>query len=454
MSRPSLGAAGPARVRPAAAIGLPQAGDVRATEYTHGCRRRAAAGRRRSAGRLPYRGDVPAATRPRWWGGVAWTLVLPVVVAFGTFGSTAFAATRQPYARPLDVLGVALLAIGPAALVVRRAYPREVAVLAAAAVVVYFGLGYPGSAMPAAAVIALFSATVAGHHHVATAVAATSIVVLTVWTFLRNGTVSWPGVLIVLAWLTVVIGAGVLWRFRRERREQARAALVEEQRRRAGEERLRIAQELHDVLGHHVSLINVQAGVALFLLDDDPEQARSALAEIKRSSRELLRDMRSTLGVLRGVDAQAPHQPTPGLDRLDALLDDVRAAGLDVALTTAGDPRPLPTGVDLAAYRIVQESLTNTRRHAGASTATVLIGYRDRELELRIDDDGAGPPAVERPGGNGLLGMTERAHALGGALETGAGPGGGFRVRARLPLPERADDTAAGTGDGPATVRR
>ena len=396
---------------------------------------------------------MPTTTRPGWWGGVLPTLVLPAAVAFLTFGSTGFAALRQPSARPLDALAVALLVVGPAVLVVRRAYPRAAAVLAAAAVVAYLGLGYPGSPMPAAAVIALFSATVAGHHQVATAVAATSLTALTVWTALTDGTVPWPGVVIALGWLTVVVVAGVLWRFRRERREQARAALVEEQRRRAGEERLRIAQELHDVLGHHVSLINVQAGVALFLLDDDPEQARSALTEIKRSSRELLQEMRSTLGVLRGVDAEAPHHPTPGLDRLDALLDDVRAAGLDVTLRTAGEPWALPTGVDLAAYRIVQESLTNTRRHAGAGSATVLIGYRDREVELRVDDDGVGPPAADHQGGNGLLGMAERAHALGGTLEAGPGPDGGFRVRARLPLPDRTDDATAVTGDGPATVR-
>jgi signal transduction histidine kinase len=435
------------------AIALPPAGDPAGTRYTRGSTGPVFAGRRRFVGAPPYRVDVPAATRPSWWGGVLRTLVLPGIVAFLTFGSTAFAALRQPYARPLDALAVVLLAVGPVALVARRAYPREVLVLTAAAVVVYFGLGYPGSAMPAAAVIALFSATVTGHHHVAVAVAATSIAALTGWTLLTDGRISWPGVLIVLAWLTVVVAAGVLWRFRRERREQARAALAEEQRRKAGEERLRIAQELHDVLGHHVSLINVQAGVALFLLDDDPEQARSALTEIKRSSRELLREMRSTLGVLRGVDAEAPHQPTPGLDRLDALLDDVRAAGLDVTLRTAGEPRALPTGVDLAAYRIVQESLTNTRRHSGAGTATVLIGYRDRELELRIDDDGSGPPATERTGGNGLLGMTERAHALGGTLETGPGPERGFRVRARLPLPaEPTGEPARDAGDG--TVRR
>lgn len=397
--------------------------------------------------------SVPAETRPSWWGGVPRTLVLPAVVAFLTLGSTAFAATRQPEARPLDVLAVVLLVAGPAALVVRRAFPREVLAVAALACVLYLGLGYAGSPMPAAAVIALFAAVVAGHHHVGIAVAATAFAVLVGWMLLTGRVVSWPGVLIVLAWLTVIVVAGVLWRFRRERREQARAAVAEEQRRRAGEERLQIAQELHDVLGHHVSLINVQAGVALFLLDDDPEQARTALAEIKRSSRELLREMRSTLGVLRGVDVEAPHQPTPGLGRLDTLLDEVRAAGLPVTLRTAGERRPLPTGIDLAAYRIVQESLTNTRRHAGAQSATVLLGFSDRELDLRIDDDGAGPPPSGRPGGNGLLGMRERAHALGGTLETGPGPERGFRVRARLPLPPLepagpAEDGAAETPGG------
>ncbi|OLT04564.1 hypothetical protein BJF90_22360 [Pseudonocardia sp. CNS-004] len=168
-----------------------------------------------------------------------------------------------------------------------------------------------------------------------------------------------------LAWLAAYVAAVELWRARRERREQAKAAAEEAERRRGSEERLQIARDLHDVLGHHISLINVQAGVALYLMDDDPEQARSALTAIKQSSRDLLREMRSTLGVLRGVDEEPPHQPVAGLARLDELVEATRAAGLPVTVEIGGEPRELPPSVDTAAYRIIQEALTNARKHAG-----------------------------------------------------------------------------------------
>ncbi|MDN5918715.1 MAG: sensor histidine kinase [Pseudonocardia sp.] len=388
---------------------------------------------------------MPAETRPSWWGGVVPTVVLPVVVAFLMLGGSGFAGFRQPLARPLDAVAVVLLLLGPAALVVRRANPPVALLVAAAALTAYVVVGYPVGPLPAAAAVALFSAVAAGHHHAAVAITGGTLAVLLVWVLVTGRPIPWPGVVGGLAWLIVIVAAGALWRVRRERIAQARATRAEEQRRRAGEERLRIAQELHDVLGHHVSLINVQAGVALFLMDDDPEQARTALTEIKRSSRDLLREMRSTLGVLRGVDEQPPHQPTPGLDRLDALLDDVRAAGLPVTLRTEGTPQPLPTRTDLAAYRIVQESLTNTRRHAGPAGASVLLRHTDDQLEIRVDDDGAGPAGhTGGEGGRGLVGMRERAHALGGTLEAGAGPDGGFRVRARLPL--AGADTAVPPG--------
>ena len=177
-----------------------------------------------------------------------------------------------------------------------------------------------------------------------------------------------------LAWLVSYIAGCELWRSRRARLAQARAAAEEADRHRGVQERLALARELHDALGHHVSLINVQAGVALYLIDDDPRQARTALAAIKQSSRELLAEMRVTLGVLRGVDEQPPRQPAAGLARIDDLVADNRSAGLPVAVRVLGDPRQLPAGVDLAAYRIVQESLTNTRRHARALT--------DREREV------------------------------------------------------------------------
>nr|WP_255426921.1 sensor histidine kinase [Pseudonocardia sp. C8] len=308
----------------------------------------------------------------------------------------------------------------------------------AGAVVGYLGLGYPPTPpVGLALAVAIVSAVAAGLHHRAFAVVVVAAVVLAGWLLVAGRPVPWSATGPALAWLVALFAAGALWRVRRERIEQVRRAAEEERRRRAGEERLRIAQELHDVLGHHVSLINVQAGVALFLMDDDPEQARTALTEIKRASRDLLREMRSTLGVLRGVDEQAPRLPTPGLDRLDALLDEVRAAGLPVDRRTDGAPRPLPTGVDLAAYRIVQESLTNTRRHSGAAAAVVTLRFGADELELTVDDDGSGP-ADGVAEGAGLTGMRERARSVGGTLEAGPGPERGFRVHARLPAPPTA----------------
>jgi signal transduction histidine kinase len=242
-----------------------------------------------------------------------------------------------------------------------------------------------------------------------------------------------------LAWLVAVIAASEGWRARRERLAQTRAAREEAERRRGSEERLRIAQELHDVLGHHISLINVQAGVALYLMDDDPEQARSALAAIKQSSRELLHEMRATLGVLRGVDEHPPHQPVPGLARLDSLVAETRAAGLPVTVEIRGPRRDLPASVDLAAYRIVQEALTNTRKHAGPAQARVVVRYDEHGLTVQVDDDGrgTGSPGSDggriAGGGNGLPGMRERAQALGGTIAAGPRPEGGFHIRAFLP---------------------
>ncbi|MBP2365249.1 sensor histidine kinase [Pseudonocardia parietis] len=406
---------------------------------------------------------MPTDRRPGWWGGVVRTLVLPAVVALLTAGGTAFALQRRywgppgpalPEAVPFDGVAVALLAIGPLALVFRRANRVVALLVTAAAAVIYLGIGYPpGPSGGLAVAVALVSTVAAGRHHRALAVVAGAGLVLAGWYLLTGRDVPPSATGPVLAWLVALFAAGLLWRVRRERIEQARRAVEEERRRRAGEERLRIAQELHDVLGHHVSLINVQAGVALFLMDDDPEQARTALTEIKRASRDLLREMRSTLGVLRGVDEQAPRLPTPGLDRLDALLDEAGAAGLPVERRTVGEPRPLPTGVDLAAYRIVQESLTNTRRHAGAASAVVTLRYTPDGLELTVDDDGAGP-AGDATEGTGLTGMRERARSTGGTLEAGPGPERGFRVHARLPtsVPGEPPDSPAGGGPGDGTA--
>jgi signal transduction histidine kinase len=241
--------------------------------------------------------------------------------------------------------------------------------------------------------------------------------------------------LAIAAWLLVVFAAAEALRARRERMVQAREAREREARRKADEERLRIARELHDVLAHNISLINVQSGVALHLIDEQPAQARTALTAINQASADALREVRSVLGVLRGKSEQPPLAPTVGLDQLDELVSRAAAAGVEVDLRVRGDRRSLPASVDLAAFRIVQESLTNVVRHAGAGAVTVELAYGDGELRVQIDDDGRGTGSLSEDGaGSGIAGMRERAAALGGIFEAGPLAAGGFRVLARIPI--------------------
>jgi signal transduction histidine kinase len=222
----------------------------------------------------------------------------------------------------------------------------------------------------------------------------------------------------------------------RERAERAEATREEEARRRVGEERLRIAREVHDVVAHAMVAINVQAGVAAHVVDRRPEQTLTALEEIKRVSGEALRDLRETLGVLREVEAPAPTEPTRTLDAVGELADRIRAAGLDVAVERDDCDR-VPSAVASVAYRIVQEALTNVLRHApDATRADVHLAVHGDTLEVDVRDDGTGLGAGDDGTGNGLRGMRERAAAIGGRVE--AGPTrtrGGWAVRALLPLP-------------------
>jgi signal transduction histidine kinase len=208
------------------------------------------------------------------------------------------------------------------------------------------------------------------------------------------------------------------------------------------EERLHLARELHDVVAHTISVINVQASTALHLMDCHPDRARSALVTINDASRQALADVRSVLGVLRGASDHPPPGPAVGLERLDELVATSHAAGLAVQVTETGQRRPLPAGTDLAGYRIIQEALTNSARHSSSGSVAVRIDYTGPGLLIEVDDDGparaAGCVHAGRVagGGTGIIGMTERARALGGTLDAGPRPGGGFRVRARLPVPE------------------
>jgi signal transduction histidine kinase len=346
----------------------------------------------------------------------------------------------------LDALAYLLLVVGPLALLYRRLAPVPVLAVSLAAAVAYPLLDYPGVAF-VAVVVAVFTAIGAGHRR------ATWILAGLAYVAYVAGVRVVGDAIVVGAWLLVLLVLAEARRVQlvrfaelaRLRDEQARTR-AEQERRQASDERLRIARELHDVLGHHLSLIRVQAGVGLHLMDAQPEQARAALSTIKSASDEALAEVRSVLGILRTEQDAAPRAPAPGLDRVPDLAAE---AGFEVRTEVAGEPRPVPAGVDRAAFRIVQEALTNVRRHAGAGArATVRIGYAAGGLTIQVDDDGvgvadresgrdaaAGGGISEVEAGNGIAGMRERAAALGGDLSAGARPGGGFRVRANLPLP-------------------
>ena len=214
-------------------------------------------------------------------------------------------------------------------------------------------------------------------------------------------------------------------RHARERDERASAA--------AAEERARMARDLHDVIAHSVGVMVVQAGAARVALGDGDSHARSALEQVEDTGRQALAELRRLLGILRTDDGAAARAPQPSLAGIGALVEQVRAAGLPVELTLEGERRSVPPGVELAAYRIVQEALTNALKHAGPAKASVRIAFTPRALELEIADDGAGAPSPDG-GGHGLAGMRERAALYGGQVEAGVIPGGGFRVRARLPV--------------------
>jgi signal transduction histidine kinase len=219
-----------------------------------------------------------------------------------------------------------------------------------------------------------------------------------------------------------------------------------------------MARDLHDVIGHNISLISVQAAVGLDLMDSDPAQARAALSAIKTVSREALDELRSMLAALRQTGEQAPTAPTPGLARLPELAQLTRAAGRPVRIEVSGATRTLPAAVDLAAYRIVQESLTNVARHAGPGAATVRLGYRADGVSVEVSDNGRGVPGGRQASGtgggtgSGIAGMSERAAALGGHLTAGPRDGGGFVVSAWLPTPAAGEPAATETTAGAASA--
>ncbi|HEY7050018.1 MAG TPA: sensor histidine kinase [Jatrophihabitantaceae bacterium] len=378
-------------------------------------------------------------------------LLLALAAALISVVGATFAARHQHADRSLDVWGYLLLLAGPAFLIVRRRWPVAVLAGVFAATFGYIWLGYPQGPVWLPLIVAFGGVVLMGKRLAAYTALVAGFVATTWLSSLFRADEKGPsliGALGIGAWLLTLAAITELIRYRGELRRAARREEVEAQRtreesarRRASEERLDIARELHDVLAHSISMINVQAGVALELIDERPEQARASLATIKQASKDALVEVQAVLGALRQAGEHAATAPAPSIADLDRLVSGARAAGLEVHVHTDGSPHGLPAGTDLAAYRILQESLTNVVRHAGATAVTVTVHYATDQLTVEVADNGHGPARAAKPagpdgGGNGIAGMRERAEALGGELSAGRLFTGGFRVRARLPIGE------------------
>lgn len=367
-----------------------------------------------------------------------------VVTAFVLVGSQFAARGQEGERAALDPFARVLLLLAGALLLWRKRYPVAVVFGTAGAVMLYLGAGYPYGPVLLTVALACFSAIVAGHRWAAWAAMGTlwaghALVAHWLYQWLPpsgDSAAAWGEEIVVATWVVAIAAVSELFRIRREQWVRERAEQAEAARRRADAERLRIAQELHDVLAHSISVINVQAGVGLALLDSDPEQARTALTTIKVQSKEALGEVRQVLDTLR-APGDAPRTPAPGLDRLPELVEQAASAGLTVDVE--GEPPRLAPGTDLAAFRIVQEALTNVVRHSGSRHARVRLAHDADVLRLRVDDDGPATGADAGGSGNGLAGMRERAAALGGTIEAGPRPDGGFRVLAVLPLTASAE---------------
>ncbi|MGW7579188.1 sensor histidine kinase [Streptomyces sp. NPDC054765] len=390
----------------------------------------------------PWLGDLAVAVS-------CFFLTTPMAVAVAYLHRTSAAWT----------IGGLALACVPLVARSRRPFHVVAATLAVSvAQLLLFSLPGPSSVATA---VALYSVTIRTDRRTARRVGAFTTAVL-----VTTSLISRPGLeniwqhLALIAGLGLAVASGDAVRSRRqllasalERAEQAEHTREEEARHRVTEERLRIARELHDVVAHHITLVNAQAGVAHHLMRTDPDHAYQALERIRDTSRAALDELRATVGLLRySDDPAAPCEPAPGLADLDALLDSFRHSGLDVSPERTGQPGELPPITDLTAYRIIQEALTNTRKHAGLVSARVHLDYRTDALRIAVEDDGPGTPGNnsgnapattttdETRGtgtGHGMIGMHERAKAAGGTLTAGPRPAGGFRIDAELPLRAR-----------------
>jgi signal transduction histidine kinase len=385
----------------------------------------------------------PGWLRRPWMVEVAVMLVLTTFAVFGTIGAAQQGGNGE---RQLDWLGWGLLAVAVLALAARQHRPAVVLLVTCAAIAVSVALGYPTGPIWATPLIALYAAAATGRRGLALLAAAALWAVLLAWAFLAAdpGTpaeIGVSGLLVALALATGEVARGRRdYLAEAERRAvEAERTLQEAARRRANEERLRLARDLHDVTAHTIAVIAIQASVADEALDGCetcPEPALQAVRAIRAASREAMAELKATVTMLR--EGAAPRGPLPGMDQLEDLVGMATGAGVRVELAVTGTARPLPPAVDLTAYRIVQESLTNVLRHARATSATVRVCYQPGAPPGA--PPGAAPVSLGAPpaaaAGHGLAVMAERAAAVGGRLEAGPVPARGFRVHAWLPLDE------------------
>jgi signal transduction histidine kinase len=391
----------------------------------------------------------------RWWRSrarsrVVLALVVDVALASATAAGVAIAirVASEPGSRPPDAFAYLLAVVIGAVLLARRRWPLAVLIVTAMTLLIYYSFRYPGVSPALPLAVALYTASAAGRFRWSLLVAAFFV---SAGLFVRGFREQAPLLPLVVSTMqevallgvTVLLGETVRSRRMRlaEAQERLRRAETDREReaaRRVAEERLRIARELHDVLAHTIAAITVQAGLALEVLDDSPAEARSALGAIRAARRAAMAELKATVGMLRaGDDGTALRSPPPGLDQLDQLFALVRDAGLRIDVAVTGEARPLPAAIDRTAYRIVQESLTNVVRHAGATCVSVAIGYQPAALTIGVADNGRGPGSGQpTQQGHGLVGMTERAVMFGGWLKAGPQPGGGFLVQAQLPTEE------------------
>ena len=413
-------------------------------------------------GRVP-RPIVGEMTPPaRAW--TRWDLLPALPLLLFVIAGTRGAAEDQMHGVQPDLLAYLLVSVAALSLLRRRRAPLAGLVLCGVALSTYLALGYtfgpvlltgPFAVYAVVEQVDLRRAVLASSAFgVATTVAVVPRFVDTAgWLELGTWIVAWTAVLAAPA----AIGTAI-----RSRRQSAAEIRAEQARRAVADERLRMAQEVHDVVGHGLAAIAMQAGVALHVLDRSPERARESLQAIRVTSRDALDGLRAELEELRAPSGEpAARRPGPSLDDLPALIERMRAAGLDVTFRGVDGDRAIPEQVAHAAYRVVQESLTNVVRHAGAVRTSVTLSLQDGVLLVEVLDDGRPEPGATpgaplsgvAAGGTGIDGMRWRAAALGGSLSAGARPGGGFAVVARLPIPSAdgatAPDAAAAVATDP-----